>query len=102
LDLSKGGEDRIRWILILIKDRGELLLEPGCLHYKIKIKGRKSEFDSNLEIAWSPSNLKRSSHFKIQSLKSRSEDRFPDRRTRGGHARKRVAIGHAFAAKTRL
>jgi len=67
----------------------------------MKIKGRKSEFDSDLEIAWSLSHLKRSSYFKIQSPNSRSEDRFSDRRTRGGHARKRVAIGHTFATEMR-
>ena len=54
-----------------------------------------------MEIAWSPSHLKRSSYFKIQSLNLRSENRFSDGRTRGGHARKRVAIGHAIAAETR-
>ena len=79
----------------------DFYFEPGCLHYKIKIKGRKSEVDPNLEIAWPPSHLKRSSYFKIQSLKSRSEDRFSDGRTRRGHAKKRVAIGNTFAAEVR-
>ena len=71
------------------------------MHYKINIKGRKSEFDSNLEIAWSPSYLKRLSYFKIQRSTEEPEDRSPDGRTRGDHAPKRVVIGHDFTEKTR-
>ena len=38
---------------------------------------------------------------KIEGLNIESRRRSPDEQTRGGHARKLVAFGYAFAAKTR-
>ena len=64
----------------------------------MKIKGRKSEFDSDLEIAWSPSYLKRSSYFKIQSPNSRSENRFSDGWTRESHSQKCYCGNADFSA----
>ena len=39
---------------------------------------------------------------KIEDLNTKSKRRSPDERTSGGDVRKRVAIGHAIAAETRL
>ena len=70
------------------KDKGE----------KIKIKG------TNPFQIWIFDNLlpKLSRVLKIEGLHAESRRRRPDGRTRGSHTRKRVAIGHAIVAKTRL
>ena len=70
---------------------------------RIKIKEGECKDKIHFEEIWIQGNLlpKLSRIFKIKSRDARSKRMYPYGRTRGGHARKRVARDHTMAAETR-
>ena len=92
--------------LQILKEEGRIDFYSTLNTCRMRIKAKEGECKDEIRFkrVWDLGNLlpKLSRNPKIKSQDAASRKKRPDRRTRGSHAPKRVAICHYQAAETRL